>query len=111
MRVDVDMTDNSRGAALRARGYAGGQVDYYRDFGLLDRPVYAVKAVSVLPHAYELLSRHDARVAVVPVMRFFSGTGLHIHDILQIGRPSGGAIEFSNMLNSVVALSLKQQKQ
>src|SRR3546814_8392350 len=32
MRVDVDMTDNSRGAALRERGYAGRQVDYYRDF-------------------------------------------------------------------------------
>src|SRR3546814_14169761 len=82
MRVDVDMTDNSRGAALRARGYAGGQVDYYRDFGLLDRPVYAGKAVSVLPHEYELLARPDARVAVVPILRFFDGTGLHIHDFL-----------------------------
>ena len=83
MRVDVDMTDNSRGAALRARGYAGGQVDYYRDFGLLDRPIYAGKAVSVLPHEYELLARHDARVAVVPVLRFFDGTGLQIHDFLR----------------------------
>src|SRR3546814_21128858 len=85
MRVDVDMTDNSRGAALRARGYAGGQVAYYRDFGLLDRPVYAGKAVSVLPPEYELLARHDARVAVVPLLRFFDGTGLPRTD-----DPTGG---------------------
>src|SRR3546814_3209722 len=89
MRVDVDMTDNSRGAALRARGYAGGQVDYYRDFGLLDRPVYAGKAVSVLPHEYELLARHDAPVAVGPIMRFFDGPGLHIHDFLRHGILTG----------------------
>src|SRR3546814_921552 len=85
MRVDVDMTDNSRGAALRARGYAGGQVDYYRDFGIFDRPVYAGKAVSVMRHEYEMLARHDARVAVVPILRFFDGTGLHIHDFLRHG--------------------------
>lgn len=85
MRVDVDMTDNSRGAALKARGYDGGQVEYYRDFGLLDRPIYAGKAVSVLPHEYELLARHDARVALVPMLRFFDGTGLQVHDFLRNG--------------------------
>lgn len=85
MRIDVDMTDNSRGAALRARGFEGGQVDYYRRFGLLDQPVYAGKAVSVLPHEYALLARHDARVALVPMLRFFDGTGLHIHDLLAQG--------------------------
>jgi 5-methylthioadenosine/S-adenosylhomocysteine deaminase len=83
MRIDVDMTDNSRGAALRARGYAGGQVEYYRDFGLLDRPIYAGKAVSILPHEYALLARHDARVSIVPMLRFFDGTGLQIHDFLR----------------------------
>lgn len=82
MRVDVDMTDNSRGAALKARGFEGGQVDYYQRFGLLDRPIYAGKAVSILPHEYALLAHHDARVAMVPMLRFFDSTGLQIHDFL-----------------------------
>lgn len=85
MRIDVDMTDNSRGAALSARGFDGGQVDYYRGFGLLDQPIYAGKAVSVLPHEYTLLAAHDARVALVPMLRFFDGTGLQIHDFLRHG--------------------------
>ena len=85
MRVDVDMTDNSRGAALRARGFDGGQVEYYRRFGLLDRPLYAGKAVSVLPHEYAMLAEADARVALVPMLRFFDGTGLQIHDFLRHG--------------------------
>ncbi|MDV3456113.1 amidohydrolase family protein [Sphingomonas sp. HF-S4] len=85
MRVDVDMTDNSRGAALRARGFEGGQVEYYQRFGLLDRPIYAGKAVSVLPHEYGLLAEHDARVALVPMLRFFDGTGLRIHDFVRHG--------------------------
>lgn len=85
MRVDVDMTDNSRGAALKARGFDGGQVDYYRRFGLLDRPIYAGKAVSILPHEYELLAAADARVSLVPMLRFFDGTGLQIHDFLAHG--------------------------
>src|SRR3546814_3589816 len=38
-----------------------------------------------LPHEYERLARHDARVAVVPILRFFDGTGLHIHDFLRHG--------------------------
>lgn len=85
MRVDVDMTDNSRGAALRARGFEGGQVEYYQRFGLLDRPVYAGKAVSVLPHEYGLLAEHDARVTLVPMLRFFDGTGLQIHEFVRHG--------------------------
>ncbi|WP_375194340.1 amidohydrolase family protein [Sphingobium sp.] len=85
MRVDVDMTDNSRGAALKARGFDGGQVEYYQRFGLLDRPVYAGKAVSILPHEYGLLAAADARVALVPMLRFFDGTGLQIHDFLKAG--------------------------
>jgi 5-methylthioadenosine/S-adenosylhomocysteine deaminase len=85
MRIDADMTDNSRGAALRARGFDGGQVDYYRRFGLLDQPIYAGKAVSILPHEYALLAEHDARVAMVPMLRFFDGSGLQIHDFLSAG--------------------------
>ncbi|MCE7796253.1 amidohydrolase family protein [Sphingobium sufflavum] len=89
MRVDVDMTDNSRGAALRARGFEGGQVDYYARHGLLDQPLYAGKAVSILPHEYGLLAQADARVALVPMLRFFDGTGLHIHDFLAQGMMPG----------------------
>lgn len=85
MRVDVDMTDNSRGAALRARGFEGGQVEYYQRFGLLDRSVYAGKAVSIRPHEYALLAAADARVALVPMLRFFDGTGLQVHDFLRHG--------------------------
>lgn len=84
-RLDIDMTDNSRGALLRARGFDGGQVDYYRSFGLLDRPLYAGKAVNLLPHEYTLLKQHDARVAVVPILRFFDGGGYPVHRLLAEG--------------------------
>lgn len=84
-RLDVDMTDNSRGANLRKRGFDGGQVEYYRRFDLLAEPLYAGKAVNVLPHEYALLREHDARVALVPVLRFFDGAGLPLHHLLEQG--------------------------
>lgn len=82
----VDMTDNSRGAMLKARGFDGGQADYYRAFGLLDRgPIYAGKGVNLLSHEYALLAEHDARLAVVPTLRFFDGQGVPVHDFLGAG--------------------------
>jgi 5-methylthioadenosine/S-adenosylhomocysteine deaminase len=83
--LDIDMTDNSRGALLRARGFEGGQVDFYRSFDLLDRPLYAGKAVNLLPHEYALLKAHDARAAVVPILRFFDGGGYPVHHLLREG--------------------------
>ena len=88
-RLDIDMTDNSRGANLRARGFAGGQVDYYRSFDLLEAPLYAGKAVNLLPHEYALLRERDARVALVPVLRFFDGMGLPLHHLLGEGMLPG----------------------
>ena len=84
-RLDVDMTDNSRGAGLRARGFEGGQLDYYRSFGVLDGPTYAGKAHELLPHEYALLVTLDARVSMVPVLRFFDGRGLPLHHFLSHG--------------------------
>lgn len=82
----VDMTDNSRGAMLKTRGFSGGQVDYYRDHGLLDSgPIYAGKGVNLLPHEYAILAETDARLAVVPVLRFFDGQGVPLHDFLGAG--------------------------
>ncbi|MFC0205110.1 amidohydrolase family protein [Novosphingobium soli] len=86
----VDMTDNSRGALLRARGFEGGQADYYRSFGLLDRgAIYAGKGVNLLAHEYPLLAAHDARLAVVPTLRFFDGQGVPVHDMLAAGMLPG----------------------
>lgn len=84
----VDMTDNSRGALLRARGFADGlgQVDYYREYGLLDDgPIYAGKGVNLLPHEYATLAERDCRMAVVPTLRFFDGQGVPAHDFLEAG--------------------------
>lgn len=80
-RLDIDMTDNSRGANLRKRGFEGGQVDYYRSFDLLVEPLYAGKGVNLLPHEYALLRESDARVALVPILRFFDGVGLPLHHL------------------------------
>lgn len=82
---DVDMTDNSRGAALRARGFDGGQVEYYRSLGLLDGPLYAGKAVSVRPEEYPILLEHDCRTALVPALRFFDATGIEVDEFLRRG--------------------------
>ncbi|HWU02856.1 MAG TPA: amidohydrolase family protein [Novosphingobium sp.] len=82
----VDMTDNARGATLRARGYEGGQVEYYRDQGLLDDgPIYAGKAVHVLPHEWAILAQRDCRLGLVPVLRFFDGVGVPAHHMLAAG--------------------------
>lgn len=79
----VDMTDNSRGAALRARGFDGGQVAYYRQHGLLDHgPIYAGKAVNVAPQDVPLLAEHDCRIGLVPMLRFFDGQGIAVHRFL-----------------------------
>ena len=80
-RIDIDMTDNSRGANLAKRGFNGGQVDYYRSFDLLEQPLYAGKGVNLLPHEYALLREHDARLALVPALRFFDGAGLPLHHL------------------------------
>ncbi|WP_232491454.1 amidohydrolase family protein [Novosphingobium kaempferiae] len=86
----VDMTDNSRGAMLKARGFEGGQADYYRAFGLLDHgPIYAGKGVNLLRHEYALLAEHDARLALVPTLRFFDGQGVPVHDFLEAGMLPG----------------------
>jgi 5-methylthioadenosine/S-adenosylhomocysteine deaminase len=86
----VDMTDNSRGAMLKGRGFEGGQADYYRHYGLLDHgPIYAGKGVNLLPHEYALLAEHDARLAVVPTLRFFDGQGVPVHDFLAAGMLPG----------------------
>lgn len=82
----VDMTDNSRGAVLAARGFTGGQVDYYRSFGLLDHgPIYAGKAVNLRTEEFAILAAHDCRVALVPMLRFFDGQGLAVHRFLEAG--------------------------
>ncbi len=86
VRFGVDMTDNSRGAALAARGFDGGQVDYYRSFGLLDRgPIYAGKGVNLRSHEFSLLAEYDCRMALVPMLRFFDGAGLALHEYLARG--------------------------
>jgi 5-methylthioadenosine/S-adenosylhomocysteine deaminase len=76
----VDMTDNSRGAGLAARGFAGGQVAYYAEHGLLDAPIYAGKGVHLTRADIDLIANADARLALVPMLRFFDGTGLSLHD-------------------------------
>ena len=81
----IDMTDNSRGAALRARGYDAGQVSYYRDFDLLHSPIYAGKAVNVLPEEFDLLARYDCRTSLVPALRFFDGAGIPVHEFFRRG--------------------------
>ncbi|MDX2224390.1 MAG: amidohydrolase family protein [Rhodospirillaceae bacterium] len=89
IRLDIDMTDNSAGADLKKRGFAGGQVEYYRSFDLLDRPIYAGKAVNVAPHEFAILAQTDARVGLVPVLRQFDGAGLPIHHLLKLGVTPG----------------------
>jgi 5-methylthioadenosine/S-adenosylhomocysteine deaminase len=89
--LDVDMTDNSQGAVLRQRGFEGGQVEYYRQFGVLDRALYAGKAVGVRPHEWAILAEHDCRLSMVPVLRYFDGAGLPLHLALAAGlRPGLG---------------------
>ncbi|MEE4454010.1 amidohydrolase family protein [Novosphingobium resinovorum] len=86
----VDMTDNSRGAMLKARGFEGGQADYYRAHGLLDHgAIYAGKGVNLQRHEYALLAQHDARLALVPTLRFFDGQGVPVHDFLAAGMLPG----------------------
>lgn len=85
LRLDIDMTDNSRGANLRKRGFAGGQVEYYRSFDLLADPIYAGKAVNVRPEEFDILAAHDCRLGLVPVLRQFDATGLPLHHLLGRG--------------------------
>ncbi|MBT4738982.1 MAG: amidohydrolase family protein [Rhodospirillaceae bacterium] len=85
IRLDVDMTDNSRGKALEARGFKGGQVEYYRDYGILERPMYAGKAVNVRADEIDILAEHDARVGFVPILRQFDAVGLPVHHFLARG--------------------------
>ncbi len=85
IRLDVDMTDNSGGKALQARGYKGGQIEYYRDFGVLDRPMYAGKAVHVRLDEIDILTAQDARVSLVPILRQFDAVGLPVHHFLSLG--------------------------
>lgn len=85
IRLDVDMTDNSAGKALEARGFKGGQIEYYRDYGVLDRPLYAGKAVHVQSHEFDILAQQDARVGLVPILRQFDGVGLPVHHFLSRG--------------------------
>ena len=84
-RLDIDMTDNSRGANLKKRGFDGGQVDYYLSFDLLTDPLYAGKAVNMRPHEYALLAKYDCRLALVPILRQFDGQGLPLHHLLELG--------------------------
>ena len=85
VRLDVDMTDNSAGKALLARGYKGGQIEYYRDFGVLERPLYAGKAVNVRVDEIDILAEHDGRVGFVPILRQFDAVGLPVHHFLARG--------------------------
>ena len=88
-RLDIDMTDNSRGAKLRARGFEGGQVAYYQRHDLLVEPLYAGKGVNLLPQEFALLAQADARLGLVPVLRFFDAAGLPVHHMLQQGMLPG----------------------
>lgn len=88
-RLDVDMTDNSRGATLKAMGFEGGQVDYYRRFGVMDGPIYAGKAHALQAHEYDLIASHDARLSMVPMLRFFDGYGLPLHHFFARGITPG----------------------
>ena len=84
-RLDIDMTDNSRGAKLRARGFEGGQVAYYQKYDLLAEPLYAGKGVNLRPEELALIAQADARLGLVPVLRFFDTAGLPVHHMLQHG--------------------------
>jgi 5-methylthioadenosine/S-adenosylhomocysteine deaminase len=85
MPFDIDFTDNSRGADLKKRGFQGGQVEYYESFDLLTEPMYAGKAVNVLPHEFEIMAQHDCRIGLVPRLRMFDCAGVPVHHILQQG--------------------------
>ena len=85
VRLDVDMTDNSAGKALEARGYKGGQIEYYRDYGVFERPLYAGKAVHVKLHEFDILAEGDGRVGLVPMLRQFDAVGLPVHHFLARG--------------------------
>jgi len=86
VRFGIDMTDNSRGAALAKRGFEGGQVDYYRHWGLLEGgPIYAGKAVNIRAHEFDLLAEYDCRVSLVPMLRFFDAQGIAVHEFLARG--------------------------
>jgi len=89
IRLDVDMTDNTGGKALEARGYKGGQVEYYRDYGVLERPLYAGKAVNVRVHEYDIMVERDCRVGLVPILRQFDAVGLPVHHFLSRGVTPG----------------------
>jgi 5-methylthioadenosine/S-adenosylhomocysteine deaminase len=84
-RLDVDMTDNSRGAILKARGFEGGQLEYYERFGVLDGPLYAGKGHELTAREFARLGHLDARFSLVPVLRFFDGRGLPVHHFLAQG--------------------------
>jgi 5-methylthioadenosine/S-adenosylhomocysteine deaminase len=84
MTLDIDFTDNSQGG-IQARGFQGGQVEYYDSFGLMERPMYAGKAVNVRPHEFAILAERDARVSLVPMLRQFDGQGLPVHHLLALG--------------------------
>jgi 5-methylthioadenosine/S-adenosylhomocysteine deaminase len=85
VRFDMDMTDNTRGASLKKRGFQGGQVEYYQSLEMLTEPMYAGKAVNVLPHEFKIMADHDCRIGMVPMLRMFDGAGLPLHHLLDLG--------------------------
>ncbi|TAK29547.1 MAG: hypothetical protein EPO21_21230 [Chloroflexota bacterium] len=86
---DIDMSDNSLGARLIERGFHGGQVAYYQQFDILNEPIYIGKAHGMRPEEFPVLAKADARVALVPVVRFFDGLGLPVHHLLGNGMLPG----------------------
>jgi cytosine/adenosine deaminase-related metal-dependent hydrolase len=85
-RIDIDMTDNSRGVGMKRRhGWEGGQVALYESLDLLVEPSYAGKAVNVVPDELPLLAKYDCRLGLVPFLRLMDGVGIPLHHLFAMG--------------------------
>lgn len=82
---DIDLSGELWRETFRARGIAGGAVEYCARLGILDDQTLGGKSFQMLPYEYEIWADLGVKACMVPLGRMYREHGPALHHFLAVG--------------------------
>ncbi|GIW07297.1 MAG: amidohydrolase [Dehalococcoidia bacterium] len=82
---DIDLSGDLWRETFRARGIAGGAVEYCARLGILDDQTLGGKSFQMLPYEYEIWADLGVKACMVPLGRMYREHGPALHHFLAVG--------------------------
>jgi 5-methylthioadenosine/S-adenosylhomocysteine deaminase len=82
---DIDLSGDLWRETFRARGIAGGAVEFCARLGILDDQTLGGKSFQMLPYEYEIWADLGVKACMVPLGRMYREHGPALHHFLAVG--------------------------